>query len=121
MQENNKTFPLRNRLNQAKDFKEVFQTGEKIRCNGFALYLKPNQLEFSRLGIVIAKKSVKKSVSRNQLKRVIRESFRHYKQLLMSYDVVVVGHHQLNTIDKSKFRELLDKQWAKSVSSLKHS
>jgi len=49
----------------------------------------PNQLEHARLGMVVAKRQFKRAVDRNQLRRIIRETFRLYSPNLPKLDVVV--------------------------------
>ena len=50
-----------------------------------------NQLGKARLGLAIAKKHVKLAVERNRIKRVIRESFRHHRQLIEDFDLIVLA------------------------------
>lgn len=66
----------KNRLKKDKDFKRVFKEGRRL-VQDFLLfsYLK-NDLEYSRVGIVISSKVVKKATARNLLKRRIREAVR---------------------------------------------
>jgi len=44
---------------------------------------------YPRLGIVVGKKMLKRAVDRNYFKRIIRESFRHLANQLISKDYVV--------------------------------
>ena len=48
--------------------------GEVITCGPFAVYLVPS--DFSRLGMSVSKKVLKKSHDRNRVKRLIREWYR---------------------------------------------
>lgn len=67
--------PKQFRLNRT-DFNLVFKKGRRIRGKSFVLVVLPadNKNEPSRIGIVIAKKTVKKAVERNKLKRQIRSA-----------------------------------------------
>jgi ribonuclease P protein component len=50
-----------------------------------------NQHDHNRLGITITKK-IGNAVTRNRLKRVIREFYRHYKHRLpQGFDVVIIA------------------------------
>jgi ribonuclease P protein component len=111
-------FPKRARLNKSLDFKDLFRLGKKVNSRYFALYLKKNSLTYARLGIVLAKKSVRFANDRNQIKRIIRESFRQQQQLLAGFDILVVGYHQLNMLKKAELRELIDHQWQRLTSTL---
>ena len=57
----------------------------------FTVLYCPNELDQPRLGMVMARKRVRRSVDRNRLKRVVRESFRRALQQLGSLDLVVIA------------------------------
>lgn len=109
------------RLNQAVDFKNLFSTGKKQVCRHLAFFSKSNHLQYSRLGLVVAKKSVRKAVKRNQFKRVIRESFRLRQEILFGLDVVVIVYQHANQFNKVQLREILDKEWLRLISFYKKS
>ncbi len=113
MQTTIKTFPKGFRLNKPLEFRSLFQVGKKLNTRYFALYAKPNQLTFPRLGLVLAKKTTRLAVMRNQFKRQIRESFRQNQQLITGFDVLVVAYPPINTLSKLEFREFLEQQWPK--------
>ena len=55
------------------------------------IYVLPNRINITRLGLTVSKK-VGKSVKRNRVKRLIRESFRlSQKQIMPGYVIVVVA------------------------------
>jgi len=109
------SFPKRCVLNHAADFRDLFQLGKKIKTPYFALLIKPTQHDYPRLGLVVAKKAIRRAVHRNQIKRIIRESFRHHQQILCGYDTLVMVYHSANTLSKQVLRETLDKQWKKLI------
>jgi ribonuclease P protein component len=51
---------------------------------------RPNGQELARLGVIIAKRHVKKAVLRNRIRRLIRENFRHQQSQLIGLDFVVL-------------------------------
>jgi len=55
----------------------------------FRVFVKPNALDWARLGMVVAKRVEPKAVRRNQAKRLIRECFRTGQTLLGANDFVV--------------------------------
>lgn len=54
--------------------------------------LSPGQVPCARLGLVIAKRFAAHAATRNALKRVIREAFRHRRLALPAKDYVVRLH-----------------------------
>lgn len=55
------------------------------------LHYQPRPAEFTeaRLGLVVGKKLLKRSVDRNRVKRIIREQFRCQRESLPACDLVV--------------------------------
>ena len=56
------------------------------------------------MGLAISKKNISTAVRRNKIKRTIRESFRHHKNILKDVDVVVTNKKQ-TTINNKKIKE----------------
>ena len=79
-----KKFPFSKtyRLNTAVDYSNVFNNANRSSDKFFTVLAKKNTLDVARWGLAIAKKSVKKAVQRNRIKRVVRELVRLSKQLL---------------------------------------
>jgi ribonuclease P protein component len=55
----------------------------------FQVYVRPNDLGHSRVGLVVGKKVAKRAVRRNYIKRTVREWFRLNQHRLGSMDYVV--------------------------------
>lgn len=68
--------PRLHRLTKKKDFDATYQQGKAVGGKLFLIRFKPNQEGRIRVGIVISKKVAKKAVTRNKLKRRIREIVR---------------------------------------------
>lgn len=82
-------FAQTHRLLKADEFSSVFLF-RKVRFGTYLkIYLRPNELDNSRLGLIVSKKVHKRAVRRNYMKRVIRESFRLNYALWNNYDIVV--------------------------------
>ena len=86
------------RLRYRKDFELAFQGGSRRHTKNFTIILRPNGLQFSRLGVTVGKK-VGNAVKRNRVKRYLREFFRlHKHQLPPSHDVVIVAREDAATL-----------------------
>ena len=65
------------------------------------LLVRANDLNHPRLGLVIAKRHAKHAVTRNKLKRLIRETFRLQQQDLPAVDILVLTHKGTNNQPKT--------------------
>lgn len=100
------------RLNCALDFSKVFQARKHLRFNGFLLYQLPNNLSYPRLGMAVSKKHVNSAVSRNLIKRAIRETFRK-SATLKNQDYVVVILSKIKYDNKQELNKNLQLAWKK--------
>jgi ribonuclease P protein component len=66
--------PLRS-LRKKRDFELVFKSGTVSRSRNLVLHARPNGLGFHRLGLSVSKK-IGKAVTRNRIKRLLREAVR---------------------------------------------
>jgi len=83
-------FTKSERLSGKKEFDRVFAAGKKISDGNLILYVLPNDLGFSRLGIVVSKR-FGNAPRRNRFKRLIREIFRLNRDVLArGTDIVVI-------------------------------
>ncbi|MBM3235571.1 ribonuclease P protein component [Candidatus Poribacteria bacterium] len=84
-------FPDSLRLTKKREFEKVYKNGRRYWNKTFVIYIMPNKINITRLGLTVSKK-VGKSVKRNRVKRLIRESFRlSQEQIMPGYDIVVVA------------------------------
>lgn len=85
--------PKKERLTKNVDFESVLKEGKKVWIKNLLLLIyKPNNLNYSRIGIVVSKK-IKKATQRNKIKRWIREFYRRNKSLFpKSCDMVFIPH-----------------------------
>lgn len=67
----------------------------------------------SRLGIIVARKHVKRAIDRNRIKRLVRESFRHRQETIPSLDVIVLARPGIGTLDNQQLYQQLDRLWSK--------
>jgi len=110
-------FPRLYRLVTKQDFQSVFATSHKATHRYLlALYL-PNNRPYARLGMIITKRHVRLAVHRNQLRRMIRESFRHEKEALKGLDIIVLMRSKWSPLDKAVLRDDIKRLWQKCVLS----
>lgn len=87
------------RLRSNQDFEKVYARGKSYRNRNFILIVRPNTLSRPRVGFSITKKTGN-SVTRNRLKRRLREIVRlNRKALKKPLDMIVIPRK--NTLDLS--------------------
>lgn len=97
-------FPKKLRITKPEEFRYLFRTGKKLHTENLVLYIKSNSLGHPRIGISIGRKAAAKSVDRNRIKRLLRESFRTNKTDFNENDIIVVVK---NNISQSKMSDVL--------------
>jgi ribonuclease P protein component len=102
-------FPVQNRLVDSAIFQQVFVENNKLRDRNWIILFRENDLNQARLGMAIAKKNVRKAVHRNQIKRIVRESFRIRKQALNGLDLVVLISQGINDLERKERIETLSR------------
>lgn len=103
------------RLTTKADFTAVFNERSKLSQGWFLALYKRNQLSCPRLGVVVSKRIVRKATSRNYLKRIIREGFRHQQEQLAGLDIVVMVRAGISLLDKPKLHKELDSLWQRLI------
>ncbi|WP_174626860.1 ribonuclease P protein component [Candidatus Methylobacter favarea] len=107
-------FPSRLRLKKPAEFKKVFDRPVKSGDQYFTLLAIKNDFQYSRLGLAIAKKTIKKAVHRNVIKRAVRENFRT-QQHLGNLDIVVLARKDAADAPPELLRKSLERHWHKIV------
>lgn len=77
------------RLLTAAEFEGVFNHRCSWRTPLFQILAKPNGLDIARLGMVVSKRLLSRSVDRNRMRRKIRETFRQVSINMPALDFVV--------------------------------
>ncbi len=78
-------------LTKRRDFELVFKEGVTSASKYLVMYAKPNELSFNRLGLSVGKK-VGKAVTRNRIKRLMREAMRKLLQgVALNYDFIIIA------------------------------
>ncbi len=105
------TFSKDKRLLTPADFQAVFAEPMRARSAYFTMLARPNERECARLGVIVAKRMIRRSVGRNAIRRLIRESFRINQCRLTGLDVVVLVRCVLPKEPNTVFLDCLVQQW----------
>jgi ribonuclease P protein component len=82
-------FPRRLKLRKTDEFSSVFSFRRRYHGKFLVVHYMPNTLGFPRIGIVVSKKTARRAVARNYMKRVVRELFRISRFSVSGLDMVV--------------------------------
>ncbi|HEY8084287.1 MAG TPA: ribonuclease P protein component [Methylophilaceae bacterium] len=98
-------FFSRYKLSKTDEFSSVFSFRRRVNGKYLAVHYMPNTVDYVRLGIVVSKKIARHAVSRNYIKRAIREVFRLNCQVPRSLDIVVrvnlqFGRHEFHAVEQ---------------------
>ncbi len=108
-------FPPGHRLGSPADFQTVFESAQKSADAYLTVLARPSGRGHARLGLAIAKKSLRKACDRNRVKRLARESFRLRQAGLGSVDFVVMARPAARQADNETLRSSLEKHWTSLV------
>ena len=85
-------FPKRYRLTKTDEFSSVFGFRRALKSSHFLLHYRlrtVDELGGARLGLVVAKRLLRRSVDRNLVRRLARENFRLLRCHLPSRDLIL--------------------------------
>jgi ribonuclease P protein component len=104
------------RMQNSAEFDAVFKTpSQKVHSSSFLLLSKIITDTPSKLGLVVGKKNIPKAVGRNRFKRIVRESFRHYKTQNIQF--VVLAKKPPKTETKASLRRAIDDAFSKILAT----
>ena len=109
------SFGTESRIRCAADYKSVFDGALfKVHQPHFLFLAKLTEQPNSRLGIVVAKKKVRRAHERNRIKRLARESFRLHKvQFNADIDIVVMPKVGIEAVPNAELFQQLQFAWLK--------
>ena len=107
-------FPREKRLTERVEFDNVFNKAQRIKSRCFIILYRENKLSTARLGVVLSKRKVKRATKRNQIRRILRESFRQYCPQLPPVDIVIIVN-MMTTVDNQVLFKELEASWKRLI------
>ncbi len=80
-------------IKENSDFKRLYYRGKSVVRGSIALYYRRNAFSYNRLGLTVSPK-VGNAVTRNRIRRTIKENYRLLKGLSQGYDIVIVARRR---------------------------
>ena len=107
------SFPASSRLRNSAEYRRAWQQGRRYHTKHFILLICPNSVNRLRLGITASRK-VGNAVSRNRLKRRLREYFRnHLSHRELSLDISIVAKRQAGLLTHNSLVQELNIAFAR--------
>jgi ribonuclease P protein component len=105
-------FRKNQRLLTARDYRAVFaDTRFKAGQREFLLLARPAGTPWHRLGLAVARKHAARAVTRNRIKRIARERFRHLAEDGIPLDMVFLTRPGAAALDRRTLARDLDRQF----------
>ena len=102
----NNTFPSSIRLRKRSEFLKLRDSVKKFASRGILVVWQENNLPYARLGVTVSKK-VGCAVTRNRVKRFVRETFRMNRLLLPAVDLNVIARSESANMDFAHMQQEL--------------
>lgn len=98
-----------NRLRKKKDFTKVYQQGRSYSSPVLWVKVLPNYLDHSRIGIVASRKTSRRAVARNKIKRRLRFLIKaRLSSLKPGYDLILTARPEILHQSYSELAGILD-------------
>ncbi len=92
-------------LKKSSEFQRLFKSGKWYGDGVLSIYIEKNSKDSNRVGVAVGRK-IAKSVKRNRIKRLIKESYRiHEKEINQGYNIIVVCKKDID-VEKINFNEI---------------
>lgn len=102
-------FTKEQRLLTPAAFREVFDAPErKLHQSHLMAFIRSNTLDQPRVGMAITKRKVPNAVSRNLVKRLIRENFRNQAFNLENKDIVFIVKNSIKDISNKDLKKQIN-------------
>ena len=93
----NNNYLRKYRIRTSKDYREVRKMGCKLYTPHFVLFIRENGCDHPRLGVTVNRR-VGNAVTRNRIKRYIKEFFRTNRYDLYNYDYSIIARNHAHVL-----------------------
>lgn len=105
-------YPRQRRLLTPAEFAAIFADAPlRATHPNFLILARGNTLGYPRLGLVVAKKHVRRANKRNRIKRIARETFRKEQHKLAAIDAIVLARHGADIVPTQQLTSIFIGLW----------
>lgn len=104
-------------MRRPSEFQRVYAAGKRLGNEFFTVNAQPNGLDYTRLGMSVAARTLRLAVERNRVRRLIRESFRTMQHSLPPVDIVIGVRSAVRGADNARLRIALELIWHKVLAA----
>ena len=101
-------------LKKDSEIKAVLHKGRHAASAKLTIKWLENEINFTKLTLVVSKKVDNRATKRNQIRRVIREHLRQHYLLKTGNNIVIIVKPGAANLDNKQLRQELDKVLSKS-------
>lgn len=109
--ESSRGLPKSARLRRRRDFQWVFSNAVRSADRYFTALARRRDGGEGRLGLAISVRRAGRHVTRNRIKRLVRESFRHRRDRLNGLDIVVMARRGARDATNAELYQSLARHW----------
>ncbi len=107
--------PFENRIKKRKDFEKILKEGKSLHSEIFTVKFLENNLNQSRFGFIVSKKISKKAVTRNTVKRRLREQIRlRLLKFEKGLDVIIIAKKDIVKKKSEEIGCIIEKLFSKN-------
>lgn len=111
---------IKHKLHIKSQYDNVFANRKVIKTKYYKFFWCDNDLGYPRLGVSVAKRNIAKAVSRNKIKRLIKEQFRINCNSIPAIDIVFIVKKETLDVSKEIFVSELSNAWNQINIQKKH-
>lgn len=105
------SFPRAARLLSPQDFARLRDGSRRVSGRHFSAQIGTRETGGARLGLAVSRRVSKRAVRRNRIKRIARDSFRHYRAALPAFDILLIARSSADLEDNASLRAELAALW----------
>jgi len=95
-------------LRKKKDFSSIYNRGKSVGDKYVVIFFKKNNLDYNREAFLASKK-VGNSVKRNRARRLMKESYRIYKESIpLGNDIIFIARNTINGIKCGEVKKSIE-------------